>query len=224
MNFVGPFPESSSFDYLWVIICRLTSMVHLVPLHITTTISELAWMYIHKIVWLHSLAETIVSDRDSKFTSCFWQETHKLLRTKLLMSTSFHLQTDGASERVIRSVAQILCAIVKPDQHDWAEKIPLVEFALNSTISNSLGFAPFELNYGYIPNVNPGFNPAPSTMPGVKYFVTCALQNLADAHNAIIESCVQQTYHTNRRHRKDDHFVAGDLVYISTSDLSLPKG
>ena len=107
---------------------------------------------------------------------------------------------------------------------DWVEKIPLVEFALNSAISNSSGFAPFELNYGYIPNVNPGFNLAPSTVPGVKYFITCALQNLANVHDTIIESHVQQTYHTNRRRGEDDHFVAGDLVYVSTSDLSLPKG
>ena len=118
MDFVGPFPESGGFNYLWVIICRLTSMVHLVPLHITTTTSELAWMYVREIIWLHGLAETIVSDCDSKFTSHFWRETHKLLGTKLLMSTSFHLQTDGTSEHVIRLVAQILCTIVKPDQRD----------------------------------------------------------------------------------------------------------
>jgi hypothetical protein len=90
MDFVGPFPESSGYDYLWVVICRLTSMVHLVPIRTTTTASELAWLYIREIVRLHGLAESIVSDRDSKFTSKFWRETHKILGTKLLMSTSFH--------------------------------------------------------------------------------------------------------------------------------------
>ena len=116
MDFVGPFPESNGSDYLWVVLCRLTSMVHLVPICTTTTASDLAWMYVREIVRLHGLATTIVSDRDSKFTSKFWKETHKLLGTKLLMSTSFHPQTDGASERMIRSVAQILRAIVRPDQ------------------------------------------------------------------------------------------------------------
>jgi hypothetical protein len=101
MDFVGPFPESSGHDYLWVVICRLTSMVHLVPIKTTTTASELAWLYIREIVRLHGLANTIVSDRDSKFMSRFWHETHKLLGTKLLMSTSFHPQTDGASERAV---------------------------------------------------------------------------------------------------------------------------
>jgi hypothetical protein len=224
MDFVGPFPESDGHDYLWVVLCRLTSMVHLVPIRTTTTASELARLYVREIVRLHGLAGSIVSDRDSKFTSKFWRETHRLLGTKLLMSTSFHPQTDGASERAIRSVAQILRAFVRPDQRDWAEKTPMAEFALNSAISSSSGFAPFELNYGYSPTVNPGLTPEPNSVPGVKRFVSQALQNLADAHDAILESRVRQTHNANRHRRDDDPFAAGDLVYVSTADLSLPKG
>ena len=188
MDFVGPFLESNGHDYLWVILCCLTSMVHLVPIRTTTTVSELVWLYVREVVRLHGLAETIVSDRDLKFTSKFWRETHKLLGTKLLMSTSFHPQTDGASEHAIRSVVQILRAIVRPDQRDWADKIPMVEFALNSAISSSSGFAPFELNYRYVPILNPGMAPESSTVPGVKHFIVCALRNLSQVHNAIIES------------------------------------
>jgi hypothetical protein len=140
------------------------------------------------------------------------------------MSTSFHPQTDGASERAIRSVAQILRASVRPDQRDWSAKIPMVEFALNSAISSSSGFAPFELNYGYMPSINPGFTPEPTGMPGVKQFVARALRNLADAHDAIIESRVRQTHNANRHRRQDDTFEPGDLVFVSTADLSLPKG
>jgi hypothetical protein len=81
-----------------VVICCLTLMVHLVPLHTTTTVHELASLYICEIVCLHSLAESIISNRDFKFTSKFWRDSHKLLGTKLLMSTSFHPQTDEASE------------------------------------------------------------------------------------------------------------------------------
>ena len=112
MDFIGPFPESGDCNYLWVVICRLTSMMHLVPIYTTTTASELAQLYVCEIVHLHRLAGTIVSDRDSKFMSKFWHETHRLLGTKLLMSTSFHPQMDGMSEQAIRSVAQILWAMV----------------------------------------------------------------------------------------------------------------
>ena len=70
MDFIGPFPESKGFNYLWVIICCMTSMVHLTPVHTTMTAMQLSWIYKHEIVHLHGLPNTIVSDRDSKFTSC----------------------------------------------------------------------------------------------------------------------------------------------------------
>ena len=140
------------------------------------------------------------------------------------MSTLFHPQTDGASERTIHSVAQILHAMVCPDQWDWSEKIPMVEFALNSAISSSSGFAPFKLNYGYTPRLNLGITLEPSSIPGVKHFVACALQNLADAHDVIIKSRVCQTHNANCRRQEDDTFTAGDPVFVSTTDLSLPKG
>jgi hypothetical protein len=67
------------------------------------------------------------------------------------MSTAFHPQMDGATEHANRSVGQILCVMIEPNQSDWVEKIPLVEFAINSNISSSTGFASFKLNYGFIP-------------------------------------------------------------------------
>ncbi|VDB94410.1 unnamed protein product [Peniophora sp. CBMAI 1063] len=94
MDFVGPFPQTQDgHDYLWVVLCRLTSLVHLIPVDVRITAKELAWKYNQEIVRLHGLPESIVSDRDSLFTSTFWKEAHRLLGTKLLMSTSFHPQT-----------------------------------------------------------------------------------------------------------------------------------
>lgn len=223
MDFIGPFPKSKGYDYLWVVICRLTSQVHLVPIQVTTTAAELADIYIREIVRLHGLPDTIVSDRDAKFTSKFWQETHRLLGTRLLMSTSFHPQTDGATERANKSIGQILRTMVRPDQTNWVEKLPMVEFALNSNISSSTGFAPFELTYGYLPTLVPGITPAKSAKPGVRDFVNQALENLEQAHDAIIESRVIQTYHANKRRREEGRFAKGDKVYLSTENLSLPK-
>ena len=140
------------------------------------------------------------------------------------MSTSYHPQMDGASERAIRSIAQILHALVNPDQRDWSEKVPLVEFAINSTISNSSGFIPFELNCGYVPSLNPGAQPEHSSIPRVKHFMNKALWNLSEAHDAIIESRVCQMHHANCHRAQNDTFANSKLVYVSTLDLSLPKG
>ena len=80
-----------------------------------------------------------------------------------MMSTAFHPQMDGATERANRSIGQILRTIVQPDQTDWVEKLPMVKFAINSKISSSTGFAPFELNYGYMPMFIGGITPIDNT-------------------------------------------------------------
>ena len=108
MDFLGPLPKSNNFDYLLVIIDQLTSQVHLVPTMTTITAKGVVWIVLKEVVRLHGIPESIMSDRDTLFISIFWKELQKLMGTKLLMSTAFHLQTDGATERANRSVAQIL--------------------------------------------------------------------------------------------------------------------
>jgi hypothetical protein len=108
MDFVGPFPLADDVDYIWVVLCRLTLLVHLIPLRTTTTAMQLAPLFMFYIVRLHGLPKTIVSDRDPKFTLQFWTETHCLLGIKLAKSTAFHLQINGASKRMICKVSQVL--------------------------------------------------------------------------------------------------------------------
>ena len=102
---------------------------------------------------LHGVPESIVSDRDTKFMSTFWRELHRLMGTKLLMSAVFHPQTDGTTEWANCSIGQILRMIINDAQKNWANKCPMVEFALNSSVSTTTGFTPFELNQGYMPQI-----------------------------------------------------------------------
>jgi len=223
MDFVGPFPEAKGYNYLWVIICRMISRVHLVPITINTTASELSWKYLHEIVRLHGLPSSIVSDRDSKFTSRWWKELQRILGAKLLMSTSFHPQTDGQSERVIRNVTQILRTLVQPDQKDWVDKIDMVEFAINSSISESTGYAPFKLSGGYMPSMIKEIREDENFVTGVKSFAVTALQNLADVHDAIIEARSFQAEAANKHRKGEPPIAKGDLVYLSMKNLNLPK-
>src|SRR6202040_3683377 len=197
-------------------------MVHLILINTTTTASELVSLYVKEIICLHGLPHSIVSDRDSKFTSKFWKETHRLLGTKLLMSTAFHLQTNGATKRANHSVGQILRSVIQPNQSDWVDKLPIIEFAINSNISSSMGFAPFELNYGYLPTLIGGITPTENIKPGVHIFINQAINNLEEAHDAIIESRVRQTLHANKCCRAAPYNV-GEQVYLSTDNLNPPK-
>lgn len=222
MDFVGPFPLADDVDYIWVVLCRLTSLVHLIPLRTTTTAAQLAPLFMTHIVRLHGLPETIVSDRDPKFTSQFWTETHRLLGIKLARSTAFHPQTNGASERMIRKVSQVMRAMVKPDQLDWPKHLPMVEFALNSSVSKATGFAPFELTYGYVPKIIQTIGE--SEFAGVQDFADNARDLVIRAHDALIDSRVTQTHNANLKRRPDDvRLQTGQHVYLSTENLNLPK-
>ena len=91
-------------------------------------------------------------------------------------------------------------------------------------VAVSSGFAPFELNYGYMPSFIRHFPAGEKPMRGIKAFAETALRQLAKAHNAIIERCVFQTANANKRRREEPEIYAGSLVYLSTKNLNLPKG
>ena len=93
------------------------------PTTTTITAKGVAWIVLKEVMRLHGIPESIVSDRDTQFTFIFWKELQKLVRTKLLMSTAFHPQTDGITEQANRLVAQILRTVVDNDQKNWSEKM-----------------------------------------------------------------------------------------------------
>src|SRR5260221_3629082 len=186
MDFIGPFPKSLDSNYLWVIVCCLTSQVHLVPIKTTTNALELAYELLKNVVHLHRLPKSIVSDRDSKFMSKFWTELHRLLGVRLKMTTSFHPQGDGQAEQMIQTIVQIIWVTIHLDQQDWVLQLPMTEFALNSSANKSTGYAPFELIYRHMPQM--AITLLPTDLPGVEAFAQCALDHLQGTHDAIIKS------------------------------------
>ena len=142
---------------------------------------------------------------------------HLIWNSKLLLG-----QTDGATERANRSVAQILHTVVSNDQRDWSDKCLMVEFAINSSINATTGYAPFELNYGYMPRS--GQHILTDTMfKGVKQFAQQAVWNLMDVHNAILEHRIEQVHYSNKRRQPSIKYQINDLVYLLTKNLTLPK-
>ena len=122
MDFVGPLPESGNrdviFDSITVIICLLTSMVHLVPSRTTYNASQLAELMFEHVYKFHGLPKNIVSDQDVLFTSTFWKQLHRLISTKLRLSSTYHLHSDGSTEQANRTITQMLRQCVHPNQKD----------------------------------------------------------------------------------------------------------
>lgn len=154
MDFVTGLPESpEGYDALWVVVDRLTKMVHLVPCTFKGLDAPLlARMFVHHVWRLHGLPREIVSDRDTRFTSEFWREVCKLVGTKQLMSTAFHPQTDGQTEVMNKTVQDMLRHYVAGDLASWVQHLDLVEYAINSAVQESTRETPFYLNYGQQPH------------------------------------------------------------------------
>jgi transposase InsO family protein len=101
MDFITGLPTTSrGFDSIWVIIDRLTKLAHFLPVKVKHSIVTLAKLYFERILSLHGVPRTIVSDRGPQFVSKFWMELHKLLGTKFIYSSTYHPQTSGQTERV----------------------------------------------------------------------------------------------------------------------------
>ena len=102
MDFVTHLPRTSrKHDAVWVIVDRLTKSAHFMAVRMTFTLKEFCRLYIREMVRFHGVPVSIVSDRDPRFTAQFWKSFQKAMGTQLSMSTSFHPQTDGQSERTI---------------------------------------------------------------------------------------------------------------------------
>ena len=221
-DFVGPLLGSTNRNgTIYVVIDMLTSMVHLVPTKQTYRATDIAELMFDAIYKLHSLPGQIVSDRDSLFTSKFWKRLHRLLDTELRMSSAFHPQTDGATERANRTTTQMIRQCVSPNQKDWVLKLPAIEFAIDSARSSTTDFSPFQLNYER--NPSPMIWKGQDEFPGVRRFAERVKVAIVSAHDSIIAARIVNTLQANRKRAAVDHKV-GDLVYLSTKNISLPKG
>ncbi|GJX73767.1 putative reverse transcriptase domain-containing protein [Tanacetum coccineum] len=149
MDFVTKLPKTSTGqDTIWVIVDRLTKSAHFLPMKETDSMEKLTRQYLKEVVSRHGVPVLIISDRDSKFTSQFWKSLNKALGTQLDMSTAYHPQTDGQSERTIQTLEDMLRACVIDFGKGWDRHLPLVEFSYNNSYHTSIKAAPFEAHYG----------------------------------------------------------------------------
>ncbi|KAJ9548193.1 hypothetical protein OSB04_020736 [Centaurea solstitialis] len=149
MDLITKLPKTPrGFDVIWVIVDRLTKSAHFLPIQESSSADKLADIFVWEIVRLHGVLVSIVSDRDTRFPSCFWERFQKEMGTKLHFSTAFHPQTDGQSERTIQTLEDMLRACVLDFGGSWDTYLPLVEFSYNNSFHASIGMPPFEMLYG----------------------------------------------------------------------------
>ncbi|KAL8120052.1 hypothetical protein AgCh_017255 [Apium graveolens] len=145
---IGLSKTRANHDAIWVIIDRLTKSAHFLPINERYSLERLVKLYLDEIVTKHGVPVSIVSDRDPRFNSRFWTKFQECLGTKLNMSTAYHPQMDGQSERTIQTIKDMLRVCVLDFKGNWDEHLPLIEFSYNNSYHASIGMPPYEALYG----------------------------------------------------------------------------
>nr|GEZ29547.1 hypothetical protein [Tanacetum cinerariifolium] len=139
---------SSGHDTIWVVVDRLSKSAHFLPMREDYKMDRFARLYLNEIVARHGVPISIISDRDSRFTSRFWQSMQEAFETRLDMSMAYHPQTDGQSEHTIQTLEYMLRACVLDFRGSWEVHLSLVEFSYNNSYHSSVRCSPFKALYG----------------------------------------------------------------------------
>src|SRR5690606_7078324 len=152
MDFIVKLPNSEGFDAIYVVVDRLTKMAHFIPTTSDVDAEGTARLFRDNIFRLHGLPRSLVSDRGTQFVNRFTKDLCKLLHIKQKLSTAYHPETDGQTERINQVLEQYLRGYCSYLQDDWIDWLTMAEFTYNNTISAGVGnVTPFFANYGYHP-------------------------------------------------------------------------
>jgi hypothetical protein len=149
LDFIEGLPKSNGFDTILVVVDKFTKYAHFIPLSHPFAALQVAQAYMDHIYKLHGLPDSLVFDRDRIFTSAIWRELFKLSDTQLLISSSYHPQTDGQTERLNQCLENYLCCCVHSCPKQWSKWLSMAEFWYNTSYHTALGRTPFEVLYGY---------------------------------------------------------------------------
>ena len=224
MDFVTALPETpSGHDAIMVMVDKLTKRMFLAPTTSSVTAVEAAELFYNHVIRHQGVPKAIISDRGTQFTSAFFRSVCSQLSIKQKLSTAYHPQTDGQSEKAVRTVTDALRCLVL-EYPDWTKILPAVEFAYNNSVNPSTDFSPFYLCYGENP-------PMPATL-NLKHLIKTnpnqAAVDFAEITQGAIEHAKKRLLEAQERqkhyadqHRRDLSFAKGDQVYLSTEKLPL---
>ena len=217
MDFVTKLPRTpSGNDMVWVIVDRLTKSAHFLATRQDVPLTKMAKMYIDEIVSKHGVPLSIVSDRDTRYVSSFWKSLQRALGTRVNLSTAYHPQTDGQSERTIQTLEDMLRACVLEYGGAWDDHLKLIEFSYNNSYHASIGMPPFEMLYGRRCRT-----PSCWMEPGEKQItgpeiIEISAEKFNIAKEALRVARERQKTYADKK-RRPVEFEVGDLVMLKVS-------
>ena len=219
IDFIGPLPEDDGKNCIITFTDRLGSDIQLTATRTDLNAEELAYLFFDKWYCENGLPADIISDRDKLFMSKFWKALHKLTGVTLKMSTAYHPQTDGASERTNKTVNQCLRYHVERNQLGWARALPRIRFHLMNTVNKSTGFTPFQLRMGRSPQLIPPLVPLPPNATtediSAHAIINKLHEDVSEAQDNLLHAKITQAFESNKNRSLDFPFTIGSRVRFS---------
>ena len=158
MDFVTDLPSSNNYDSMFVVVDRFSKAIIVSPCHKDITAEQTSQLYLDQVWQRTGLPKQVISDRVPQFASKVMRELWEKLGVKLSLSTAFHPQTDGETERVNQEIEQFFRVFCNFQQDNWTNLLPFAEFAHNVRTHSATGKSPFQIWYGFQPEFIPPVN------------------------------------------------------------------
>ncbi|SJL16681.1 uncharacterized protein ARMOST_20210 [Armillaria ostoyae] len=224
VDMITGLPDSNGYDALLVVVDRFSKAI--IPVTCNKDLSAEGWAQILRdhVYARHGMPQVVISDRGPQFVSKFMTELYRMLDIKQNASTAFHPQTDGQTERVNQEIEKYLRIFVNFQQDDWADWLPLAEFAHNNRVHSATEKSPFMILYGRNPHTMPNSpRPTGSKVPAATDF-SQKMTKIHQETEAALEKAAERMktqYDKHKRPSKDYH--AGDRVWLDATNLHLPR-
>src|SRR6202789_2627255 len=222
LDFIGPLPEEDGIDTILTMTDLLRADICITGIHSSYTATQVAIVLFDEWYCENGLMLHLISDRDARFTADLWTVLHKLTGIKLKMSTSYHPETDGSSERTNKTMNQAIRYHVDNNQKGWLAKLPRVRFAIMNTINASPGSSGFQLKTGRSPRVIAPIVPltenATTEQITAHDIITRVHLDVQEAQDNLLAAKIRQAYHANEHRAPEDIYEVGALVMRSTKN------
>jgi len=224
MDFVTGLPLSKdpatglAYDSILVIVDRFTKYALMIPFRRDYTAVQLAHVLKDRLIRDHGIPKTIISDRDKLFTSNYWATLMAEIGTQRKLSTAYHPETDGQTERTNRTMKTYLKIYSNTSQTNWVSLLPMAQMAYNDKKSEATGQTPYFANHGRNPNLFQRTFPSPKAEAAIK-----SAEEMKKIHEDMskktLHAQTQSISYVNNKRKTAPQLKEGDKVYLHTKNL-----
>ncbi len=220
LDFVTALPPSLGNTVVLTVVDRFSKAAHFIPLPKLPSAKETAATVVDHVFRIHGLPADVVSDRGPQFVSKFWREFCRLLGATVSLSSGFHPQTNGQTERANQDLERVLRCLVTQNPTSWCQQLSWVEYAHNSLQVSSTGLSPFECSLGYQPPLFPSME-SEIAVPSAHAFVQRCHRTWTRARETLLRVGACTKAKADRHRSKPPVYVVGQKVWLSTQNIPL---